>query len=207
VHVWRVDLSTVEDELAQLLSNAERGRAERFVRPRERALWMCSRGVLRELLGRYLQTDPSELRFAIGAHGKPSLLGDCAGSISFNLSHSRGLALYAFAATGEVGVDVQMARGANAGRAVDRTALARRVFGSAHARRLQALAPDSREREFLRLWTRREAEAKCRGTGIARDPWRPASELWVTELEVEPPAAAALASTRAPREWRCWDWG
>src|SRR5271166_4052301 len=100
VHVWRADLQAVPDELAGALCPEERARAGRLLSERDRRLWARSRGVLRALLGQYLRRDPSALRFAAGAHGKPELRDDAAGSTaafkdgsaklpqpSFNLSH------------------------------------------------------------------------------------------------------------------------
>lgn len=67
VHVWRVDLDTVD-----------------------------SRWALREILGRYLGLPADELRFETNRHGKPRLASP-AGGPSFNLSHSGSLALVAVA--------------------------------------------------------------------------------------------------------------
>ena len=215
VHVWRADLAAVTDDVLELLSPGERARAERFARERDGRLWARSRGVLRALLGRYLQTDPHTLRFAAGPHGKPALLDDppagtpARGSaaarpppLSFNLSHSGGLALYALATAAAVGVDVELAR-----RPMDVLAIAARTFGAVEAERLRGLDAATREREFLRAWVRHEAELKCRGVGIggtdaAGDGPRP----WIVELEVGPRAAAAAAAELPPRELRCWDW-
>jgi 4'-phosphopantetheinyl transferase len=215
VHVWRADLEAVASDLGDLLRAEERERAERFVRERDRQLWRSSRGVLRALLGRYLDRDPHTLGFLGGAHGKPALLDDPAEAtaaprspsarsraLSFNLSHSGPLALYAFTHTGEVGVDVEVAR-----RPIDQVALAARSFGQAEAQRLEALEPAIREREFLRAWVRHEAELKCRGTGIgAGNAGARGGDLWVAELDVGSRAAAAVALEHSPRELRCWDW-
>jgi 4'-phosphopantetheinyl transferase len=217
VHVWRADLETVGDELSGLLCGDERARAASFLHERDRRLWTRSRGVLRALLGRYLHVDARTLRFSAGAHGKPALLeefDDASGPsvaaesapstlISFNLSHSSKLALYAFTTTAAVGVDVELAR-----RPIDVLAIAARIFGPAETRRLQELDRPTREREFLRAWVRHEAQLKCLGVGIggaaeidARQP-----KPWVAELEVGPQAAAAVAVQAPPRELRCWDW-
>lgn len=67
VHVWRVDLDTVD-----------------------------SRRALREILGRYLDLPAEELRFETNRHGKPRLATP-AGKPAFNLSHSGSLALVAVA--------------------------------------------------------------------------------------------------------------
>ncbi len=198
VHVWRVELTAVGDDVLEPLCEEERERADRLLNRDEARLWARSRGVLRALVGRYLQAEPGELRFATGEHGKPELLGE---ELSFNLSHSAGLALYAFTRTGSVGIDVEVAR-----RALDEVALAARTLGPAEARRLKELDPPLRNREFLRLWVRREAELKCRGSGFGGTLDAGGGTLWIAELEVGERAAAAVALGQAPRELRRWDW-
>ena len=205
VDVWRADLDAAGDEVAAPLSDDERERAARFVRERDGARWAAAHGILRALLGRYLDADPRALRFVAGEHGKPALSDAQGGAaLRFNLSHSAGVALYALAAGREVGVDVELPH-----RPLDALALAQRVFGADEARRLEPLDAPAREREFLRLWTRHEALVKCQGTGIARylrsGVGRPAP--WVLELDAPAPgAAAALALDGPPCELRCFDW-
>jgi 4'-phosphopantetheinyl transferase len=209
VDVWRADLEAVSDALCELLCEEERMRAERLLHDRDRRRWTRSRGVLRALLGRYLQSDPSTLRFATGARGKPALAFDAARPPAFNLAHSDGLALYAFTAQGAVGIDVEVAR-----RPLNDVAVAARLLGAAEARRLQELDPATREREFLRLWVRHEAELKLRGrgiagtgTGIAAGVLRAGGRMpWIAELDVGSRAAGAVALEQPARELRCWDW-
>jgi 4'-phosphopantetheinyl transferase len=169
------------------------------MRERDGELWASARGVLRALLGRYLGRDPHTLRFATGAHGKPKLLG--APMLSFSLSHSGPLALYAVTDTGAVGIDVEIAR-----RSLDVLALAKRAFGASQAERLAEVEPSLREREFLRLWTRHEAALKCRGTGIGAGRAVDPPEPWTAELEISPYVAAAVARQAPPRTLRCWEW-
>jgi 4'-phosphopantetheinyl transferase len=178
-------------------------------------MWTRSRGVLRVLLGRYLEREPSGLRFIQGASGKPALLVDDPGpnassvplaadpaSLHFNVSHSGEDALYAFSRTTPVGVDIEVA-----GRRINELAVARRVLGPVTTDRLARLDPAEREREFLRAWVGMEAKLKCRGTGIVGSLDEvEVTELWVVELEVRPRAAAAVAAERAPHELRCWSW-
>jgi 4'-phosphopantetheinyl transferase len=213
VDVWRADLALGTDDLQAFLSDDERERAARFVRAEDGARWARARGILRALLARYTDdTDPRALRFTTGPYGKPLLTGGRDGAAMaatptgararFNLSHSGDVLLVAVALDREVGVDVELPR-----RSVDHVAIARRILGDDEAERLQALDPPAREREFLRSWVRWEAVLKCRGVGIggADDP--PAGpDPWVCELDVAPPAAAALAVERGPCEVRCWRW-
>jgi 4'-phosphopantetheinyl transferase len=215
IHVWRADLTAVGDDLLELLSPAERARAAHMRKELDRQLWGRARGVLRALLGRYLASDPRSLRFMPDGHGKPALVSDAPASpagerltqagtarLSFNLSHSQELALYAFTETGAIGVDVQVAR-----RPIDELALAARAFGPAQTRHLEGLDPGLRAQAFLRLWVRHEAELKCRGTGIGGGRARAGEEnLWTTQLEMGPRAAAAVAVERPPRELRRLEW-
>lgn len=200
VDVWCADADAAADPRA-LLSADERARANRFLRAEHGARWAAARAVLRALLGAYLGVDPRGLHFETGAHGKPQLAGG--GRLRFNLSHSADLVLVAIADDREVGIDVELPR-----RAVDHVAIARRVLGDAEAGRLAAIAdPRERERAFLRGWVRWEAVLKCRGVGIGgeQDPLS-GPNPWVHELEIAPPAAAALAVEHGPCSVRCWRW-
>lgn len=225
LHVWRVDLDAVGEAVVGSLDDAERDRAEQIVSPRRRLLWSRSRGTLRALLGRYLRVDPSAVELTVGEHGKPLLdASHGPAAPAFSLSHSASLALFAFVAEGEVGVDLELTR-AGCKREVehDRLSLALRRFGSGAARRLEQLDGAVREREFLRLWVRYEAERKWCGSGIghrddpvpraplaaAGDPSAPAgpdAAPWVVDLDVGPQAAAALARGSRASELRGWQW-
>jgi 4'-phosphopantetheinyl transferase len=217
-HLWRADLTLLDNGLVELLSAGERKRAADLISDRDRVRWSRSRGVLRELLGRYLGQDPRSVALAYGPHGKPEL-ADTGGRLFFNLSHSGDLAFYAFTATGPVGLDVQLAR-QTAGPKIDHVALARRAFGEDAARHLEELGNGRGEEEFLRLWTRFEAELKWRGSGIGAsasaplDPppvaGKPVAAVdrlaspWIVELDIGPHAAAALALRSQASEQRRW---
>ncbi len=214
IDVWRAELTGTNERLGALLCEQERARADRLLSERTRLLWTRSRGVLRALLGRYLREDPRTLRFTGEAHGKLSLLERADGSrrgnrspsgasVSFNLSHSGTLALYAFCAGAAVGVDVEADR-----RPIDEVAIAARMLGASDAAHLRAIAdPAVRRSEFLRAWTRYEAQLKCLGTGIgAGASGVDRGRVWVAELEPGGGAAGAVACAREPRELRCWTW-
>lgn len=197
VHVWQADLDQAGEELFGLLSGEEQARAARLVSARDRRRWAHSRGVLRALLGLYLDTDPAVLRFRTGEQGKPALEPP---EISFSLSHSAGVALYAIAPTAAVGIDIELAQ-----RSIDELAVARRIFEPGVAARLEALPPAERSREFLSSWVRHEAEVKRLGIGIG-SPLPPATQrAWCTDLDLDV-GAGALAVDPQPSELRCWSW-
>jgi 4'-phosphopantetheinyl transferase len=207
IHVWRADLATLEEEHRALLDAEESARAKRFVQEQDGRRWAQSHRVLRALLGSYLGLDGSALRFAAGEHGKPALdfsTDDSAHPrLSFNLSHSGDLALYAIAATTPVGIDVETPR------SVERLLeIALRTFGPAESAQLEQLSdPEARRHEFLRMWTRHEAKLKCLGTGIGGAPLAAgAPRPWTRDLAMGNGAVAAVAVAHAPSELCCWRW-
>ncbi|HEX7290534.1 MAG TPA: 4'-phosphopantetheinyl transferase superfamily protein [Conexibacter sp.] len=199
VDVWLVALDGAHDDGP--LDARERDRAARFVRDEDARRWRAARATLRRLLAAYADADPRELRFDEGPHGKPRLAGER--RLRFNLSHSGDVALIAVAWDHDVGVDVELPR-----RTVDHAAIARRVLTAAEADRVASIEdPGERERAFLQAWVRWEAVLKCRGTGIGGAAARPAApDPWVTDLNVPPPAAAALAVANGPAAVRSWRW-
>jgi 4'-phosphopantetheinyl transferase len=204
IHVWLVDAAEVaaarsSEDLSALLAPEERERAERMTRSGHRELWIAARAALRALLGRYLEREPHEVALVPGPYGKPRLRGQQ--RLSFNLSHSAGAALYAFCLDGAVGVDVELARGSRR-----HVAIARRALGEATAESLLALDSRSREREFLRVWTRHEAAVKFRGTGlrVREDATDGEPAPWIAELDLGPGAAGAVAAERAPERLLGW---
>ncbi|MBA3413818.1 MAG: phosphopantetheinyl transferase, partial [Chloroflexia bacterium] len=112
VHLWWASLRVPPERLARLealLTGDERTRADRFRFARDRARFVVARGMLREILGRYLDRDPAALRFAYGAHGKPALAETSTG-LRFNLAHSGDAALFAVRWERDIGVDLEPVR-------------------------------------------------------------------------------------------------
>jgi 4'-phosphopantetheinyl transferase len=165
IHVWQAPLDREESDLARLratLSADERARADRFRFAKDKNHYTVARGLLRELLGRYLEQAPASLEFSYGPHGKPFLAGKNASSgLSFNLSHSFGLAVYAFAQKRDLGIDVEHVQPESAGEDI-----ARRFFSPREVGDLRSLPPEARSEAFFLCWTRKEACIKALGTGL-----------------------------------------
>jgi 4'-phosphopantetheinyl transferase len=209
VHVWRVSLDLAPAQIQSFLPKLaadERARAARFHFERDRDHFTVGRGVLRSILGRYLNRAPESLSFCYGSHGKPSLARESKGaSIRFNLSHSHDLALYAIARERELGIDLERVR-------CDLAVLeiAERFFSREEAARLSALPGESRHQEFFRCWTGKEAYVKARGEGLSlpldqRDP----DEVSRWSFRELIPAAGYLAALAVEGQgWRlsCWQW-
>lgn len=211
-HVWRADLRTVTDGVLESLSPSERERAGRFPHATDGLRWARARGVLRALLGRYLDVEPATIELRVDRQGKPKLAPRFRGARpSFSVSHSGPLALYAFTEAEAVGADVETARK----RSIYSVAIATRAFGAKEGRRLAGLEQAERERQFLRAWTRREAALKCRGIGIVGVAEaqggdvvgaRLGAQLCVRDLDLGVGAVGAVALSARPRQLLCWAW-
>jgi 4'-phosphopantetheinyl transferase len=165
IHVWRAkldfDIGTLED-LAAILSPAEKIRAERFVLTKDRQRFSASRGILRKLLGDYLGESPRSLDIGIGPYGKPFL--HAAGNtnfLRFNLSRSHGLALIAISLRREVGIDVEKINPKIASEKIED-----RFFSHQEQRELNELPAELRSEGFFLHWTCKEAYVKARGEGL-----------------------------------------
>ena len=165
IHVWQAWLDRGAEEVQRLesfLSPEEIARANRFHFEQDRNHYIVGRGLLRELLSKYLDQAPSALEFSYGEHGKPTLAGAAASSgLSFNLSHSGGLAVYAFARERSLGVDVERVKPDFASEDI-----ARRYFSAREVNDLVTLPIAERTEAFFRCWTRKEAYIKARGEGL-----------------------------------------
>ncbi|MBZ5627213.1 MAG: 4'-phosphopantetheinyl transferase superfamily protein [Acidobacteriia bacterium] len=82
--------------------------------------------------------------------------------VSFNLSHTGGLALVAIAGSGRVGIDAETVRSE-----IEVEDLSRRFFAPAEAAEILALSPAARLAAFFTCWTRKEAFVKALGGGLS----------------------------------------
>jgi 4'-phosphopantetheinyl transferase len=166
VHTWSASLdlegASVEP-LRDLLDEQERARAQRFRFEKDRNAFIVTRGVLRTLLGRYLDERPERIRFEYGPQGKPALATELlAHRLQFNVSHTDGLALFAFSFSADLGVDVEQVRAIP-----DLGEIARRFFSKEEVSALRRLPTCARERAFFACWTAKEAYIKGIGEGLS----------------------------------------
>lgn len=167
VHLWW-SLLDVDDRrlktLSALLSKEEAERAKHYISKTHGCRFTAARGMLRRLLGFYLEMPPREVPIARDGLGKPYLAN--AGGlnpINFNLSHSGGMALFGLTVDRRIGVDLECLRTRRSP-----TELSSRFFDSEVAGAV-AEAPESiRLSVFLRYWTVKEAYLKASGEGIRR---------------------------------------
>jgi 4'-phosphopantetheinyl transferase len=145
-----------------LLSAEERARAGRFRRTADRHSFTAAHGALRLLLGAMLGEKPQSLTFAANPYGKPSLVPP--GAIEFNMSHSGGIVLIAFAQHIPIGVDVEALRPMT-----ERATIVARYFHPGEAADFASVPPADAEAAFFRCWSRKEAVVKALGRGMSLD--------------------------------------
>jgi 4'-phosphopantetheinyl transferase len=164
VHVFLAYLDCAVEVAANSghwLSVDESERAWRFKFARDRQRFSTTRCLLRGVLGRYLDREPGSIAFAYGPQGKPSLENGASG-LEFNVSHSGGLAVFAFSDR-PLGVDLEAERPMR-----DLQAIAERFFSEREVATLRGTDESERTAAFFRCWTRKEAFLKATGEGLSR---------------------------------------
>ena len=210
VHIWALRTSvagTLAARFEGVLAPEEKDRAVRFRFDSHRHSFIVRRGTLRCLLGSYLNLHPASIRFHYGSKGKPALA--LPAGIEFNVTHSSGLAVFAFTAGCQLGVDLEQIC-----LMPDVRNIADRFFCAEEAAEIMSLPPGERECAFFSCWTRKESYIKATGDGLSapldgfRVTLRPneparlihiaqdknAARLWTLhDLPLSPDYAAALA--------------
>ena len=165
VHLWWISLDVSEENLQNLislLSEAEKIKADRFKFPQHQRRYQAVHGILRIILGRYLNLDPTQLNFTQSDRGKPYLTDDCNPlNLQFNLSHSENMAIVGISRDRRIGVDLEKMRSME-----NAEQLAQRFFCASEYYLLTQAIPEERDQLFFQLWTAKEAYLKATGEGI-----------------------------------------
>jgi 4'-phosphopantetheinyl transferase len=226
VHVWRAALdpaASCVEQLQRLLSADELQRAARFHFSRDRRRFIVARGVLRDILSRYLSVPPAALEFCYSPYGKPALAdGAIEKGLRFNISHAHEMALFAVTCGHEVGVDIEYLH-----RTIACEEIAERFFSPRECASLRAVPEELKYQAFFNCWTRKEAYIKAHGEGLSLPldqfdvslaPGEPAALLatrgdphdaWRWSLQALTPGAgyvAALVVEGQARPLTCWQW-
>lgn len=172
------------DALDECLTADERGRAERYRFAKARYQFVTGRGLLRRVLGAWLGVTPAAVPITYSSAGKP-LLASADSAIHFNISHTDGLALIAFASR-PIGIDVERIREVS-----NPDGLVDRFFSRTECDAYRNLAGEWRSAGFFRGWTCKEAVLKARGLSVAL--------LNEFDVEVDPQRPARIIAARHPQ--------
>lgn len=155
-------------ELSAALSAGERAELGRFRHPERMRSFLLSRTLLRHLLQRVVGNLAQPAVTVREPSGRLVLHRPAGWHIS--LSHCPGH-VAVMLAQAPCGIDIDIPRG------TDWQRIARRYFSDAENHHLLAQARDDAARDFLALWTLKEASVKALGTGLAGNLSRLAFDL------------------------------
>ena len=165
VHIWiaPLNLATSEfDILKCLLSFDELEKAARFRSAKDQNHFIVARGLLRIILGNYINMSPEQLCFCHSSYGKPALVEHCGqNEIQFNMSHSHDFALYGIALNTRVGVDLERVCPFP-----EIEQLAIRFLASNEMTVFKDLPLGEKTMLFFRHWTHNESYIKAKGQNL-----------------------------------------
>jgi 4'-phosphopantetheinyl transferase len=167
VDLWQIDLIEMlndYDAFLSMLSSDETTRANRFRRTSDRERFICTRGVLRMLLGRYLAIPPTEIRFDYGNFGKPRLATD-AQPLFFSVTHSMHSAGIGISRSSKLGIDWEFAERIKDADNLSKFALSAREL--LLYQQLNISIPSQKVLFLLERWTLKEAYLKALGKGLS----------------------------------------
>lgn len=164
VHLYLVSFNKpglTPNQLLPLLNEAERTQAARYITTALQERYIITHGLLRLLLGKYLQIAPEAVRFIFNEYKKPALANEHASTLRFNLSHSGDYVVFALANNIDLGIDIERIQDQ------PKMEVAERFFCREETSALRALPPAEQTQCFYRLWAKKEAIIKANGKGLA----------------------------------------
>jgi 4'-phosphopantetheinyl transferase len=153
-----------------ILDSGEVARARTFAFDHLTTGYVQAHALLRVLIGNRLRLSPRQIVFEQSEFGKPRI-ADNRDAFEFNMSHSGGVALYAFAHGCAIGVDIERFR-----IIPDAGALVSHYFSPLERAEFDRQGTGVRMQAFWNGWTRKEAYIKATGRGLSM----PLDEFTVT---------------------------
>ncbi|KAI4348951.1 hypothetical protein L6164_009611 [Bauhinia variegata] len=182
-HVWyilpdEVKSTSLLNRYLEILSPCEKENIFRMSGEQLKKRALLARALVRTTLARYQmnrQIDPKSLKFWKNIHGKPEVDWQYADDwrmppLHFNISHTSSLIACGVTVGSPIGIDVEekQRRLKN-----DILAFARRYFSPHELEMLAHISdPEIRRREFIKLWTLKEAYVKALGKGFSASPFK-----------------------------------
>lgn len=164
IRVWLVDM---ESESALALADStlpddfDRARADSMHDPKAARLLLARRAAVKAVAVEALEDDPETIRVVRAPGGKPVIVSSRMKAPAISVAHSGRFLGVAVSTSASVGVDFEWVRPVRRARQI-----ARRWFGEAEARELDAVGEAELTAAFFRMWTAKEALAKRHGAGL-----------------------------------------
>lgn len=205
IHIWQTRFSewqSLGGILAANLSQEEQLRIQRFRDPMLATRYIIGRGLLRELLAKYLGIAAAKVGISNNTYGKPAILAETGAKLHFNLAHTDDAVLYGFANRHPIGIDLE---------SIDPSSISplevSRILSNSEWAHWQHLSDEEHISMFFQTWVRKEAVLKALGIGLSIEPdtfsvgFTPrqaithvqGTTLCIHDLPVQLPAKAAVA--------------
>lgn len=165
-HLWLIPFKKIEEGesyFRQIMSQDELSRAGRFHFEKDRTRYVCGRGFLRLLLGRYLSILPSSILFEYNDFGKPELSKhQNLQLLTFNTSHAEDYLAFAVTNIAQIGIDIEILQ-----KKTDLMGIAERFFSAKEFEKIKSFHNKNFTEAFYNCWTRKEAFIKAVGDGLS----------------------------------------
>ena len=159
IYILQLDTSIGHlPNILNIISFDEIAKARRYCSEKLFNRSVISYGILRYILGHYLNTPPKDIEFHYSQYGKPYIKNS---SLQFNLSHSENLVLYAVA-NQQVGIDIEYVD-VN----LNYLELVEFVSSLEEMELFTSLPKEIRVKKFYYLWNIKEAIVKAIGYGLS----------------------------------------
>lgn len=163
LHIWLAYLPKEHEMISYytfVLSDDEKERSCSFKFLEDQRKYTLSRGILRCLLGKYLELKPENIEILYGLWGKPCLHNKF--SLRFNLSRSNDYVIYVLSPNYEVGIDIEYLDAQ-----LDVDTLAPNIFLSEYEKDYwHKIDKNQNLVSFYKFWTSKEAFLKAYGKGF-----------------------------------------
>ena len=171
-------------ELISQLRPEEQAEAARFRLEKDRLTFVLGRLLVHRYLAQQGASPPGGWHIVRTAHGKPFVKPAPGYPVpTFNISHTAGAVMAAFATDREIGLDVESMH-----HQVSVEELAQSYFAAAENTLLLSFSGSKRRETFYKLWTLKEAYLKAMGRGL------PAG-LSHFSFRLDPPAISFSSTT------------
>lgn len=159
VDLWKISIQDAIDqkeELVELLSPEERGRASRYHQSKDESRFVIGKGLTRRILSLYIDCSPADIIFKKGLNNKPYVHDQQ--PLEFNVSYSGNFVILGVSPK-VIGVDIEYIRPD-----FDYLSLLNSCF---MGKEIQLISSSSDPRRcFFRSWTRKEALLKATALGL-----------------------------------------
>ena len=163
LHIWRYTVNEqdyVAEKTAPILSIEERKKATRFIQEHHAVKYVCNHRFMRNVLGAYLNTPPSQIKFSHTPLGKPYIENS---NLFFNLSHRNKYGLLAIFKDAEVGVDIEYIKELQ-------DVVTFSSYSFSEQEKAMIFSGNKTNTEILfTFWAFKEAFIKATGTGLSVD--------------------------------------